>query len=136
MRVVDAVVLQQHSLYSRWNSSNRHLHLCAGRGQVIVLIVPHHDSGFAIRFGCDGVDIGRLGNALAQDVIKRNPTGAAGLHAISGHQGGHPEHIQHRLVHTIRHQSAKSFKIILALKFERPRQHSQQVDLVPVLEFE
>ena len=83
MRVVDAVVLQQHFLYPQWNPSNRHLHFRAGRGQVVVMIVPQHDRGFAIRFGRDGVHIRRLGYAPAQDVVKRNLPGAARYHALS-----------------------------------------------------
>ena len=82
------------------------------------MIVPHHDRGFAVRFGREGVHIRCLCDPLAQQVIERYPSGAARHHPFSGHQRSHPEYIQHRLVDAIRSQGAEPFEVILALELE------------------
>src|ERR1700732_3558177 len=96
------------------------------------MIIPQHYCSFVITLRCKGIDVGRLTYSRIENVVQRNLSGAARTYALPGHQACHPEDIDHWLIHSVRRECAKAFKIFLIFKLERPRHHGDQVNLVPV----
>ncbi len=70
-------------------------------------------------------------------IVERNYGRAARFNAVAGHETRHAEEIEDRLVDAVGRERAKTFEIVLALKFRRTRTAwRHQVYLVRVLQLE
>src|ERR1700684_833970 len=106
MRLVDSVVLQQHSFHAGWNSSDSDLNVRAWGGKIVFLVVPEHDGGFTISLGCEHVYVRSLGisglvRADFDKIVERNYGCAARFNAVAGHETRHAEEIEDRLVDAV-----------------------------------
>ena len=109
---------------------------CANCRDVVVMVVPQHYRGFMIGLGGEGIDVRRLSHACVENVVERNLPGAGGAYALSGHEPGHAKDVDDGLVDTVGGERAEAFEIVFVFKLERPRQHGNQIDFVPVPEGE
>ena len=136
MRVVDAVLRQQHAVRCRGKAPNVQCRGCRGRRHIGIVIVPQQHGRFARCTRGQGVDVRMIAHAGCQQRVQRYRTIARRVHPIAAHQGGHAEEIEHRLVDAVGGERAKALEVILVLEFERPAEHGAQIDAAAVPQFE